>query len=173
MSAILKKCACVQAPEAPSSNFCTSCGAPCIDYNPLYFEVALQARLGPPPLCDIEWYAQYKTADADGSPKAIVLQVEGIPEHMKNGFEQHKYKPVTQRHQIDEGGIFVTYARSMRFNWIPLVGDRYAEQCDYDKFCILNPDMRQGANPFDWNAAVWKTFSSYSIKHNLINSIDP
>ena len=172
MNAIIKKCACVQDPETPSSNFCTSCGAPCIDYNPLYFSVRLRQKMinndG-----DVEWFAEYRTPDVAENPKAIVLQVEGIPEHMKNGFEQHKYKPVTQRHQIDEGGIFVTYAQSMRFNWIPLVGDRYAEQSDFDKFCVLNPDMRQDANPFDWNAAVWKTFSSHLIKHNLNNSIHP
>ena len=83
-----------------------------------------------------------------------------------------QYKPVTPRHQIDKEGIFVTDAKSMRFNWTPLVGDRHAEQSDYDKFCVLNPDPRSDIFPFDWNAAVWHTFSNHFIKHNLNNSTD-
>jgi len=69
------------------------------------------------------------------------------------------YRIVTPQHQIDVwGALFVSKEPNYRggFGLHPLAV-RYANQWDFDKFCVNNPDERLS---FDWNAEVWRAWES-------------
>ena len=77
------------------------------------------------------------------------------------------YGVVTSRHQIDKNGsLFVSNAWNIRQQTTPTStfnaaldteAVRYATQYDFDKFCFDNPGVKSG---FDWNAEVFRAFSS-------------
>ena len=106
-------------------------------------------------------------------PKKVELEIV-VPDDVKalgkNALVDHdnrmKYSVVNKNMQIDEDGkLFVTDAKSMRFNWVPLVGIRWATQSELDKYCLENPDSwPTWRGSFDWNAAAWKAFLAYQAK---------
>ena len=82
-------------------------------------------------------------------------------ENAKGQTDAAGYLVVNSRHQIDScGKLFVARDLNHRHRaGAALVGERYATQYDFDKFCLENPN-EAALGGFDWNAEVCKAFES-------------
>ena len=100
-----------------------------------------------------EWFAHLLL-----SSKEDVLR---LPiESAKGQTDAAGYLVITSRHQIDScGKLFVARDLNHRQREAALVGERYATQYDFDKFCFENPN-EAALGGFDWNAEVYKAFES-------------
>ena len=120
---------------------------------------------------DGQWFAHLSIAtnnslNALGNfKKEISHCLRLLLENAKGQTRSPDYRIVTSRHQIDRGGnLFVSQEWNVRQQPSSvssantgLVGERYATQYDFDKFCFDNPDERL---EFDWNAEVYRAFVS-------------